>query len=194
MDPEINRINSYWFNTDDHMAKWFRGGPAVDAEIRGQFGDLIEKARASKLTAWTEHPQGTLALLILLDQFPRNVFRGTPASFSSDSMALDIAVNAIAKGQHREVTIMQQPFFHLPLMHDERLISQVASVALCETLQSRCEGNPEVAKLGEATLGAAKSHLNMIRRFGRFPGRNEALGRESTSEEIEFLKEHPFGL
>jgi uncharacterized protein (DUF924 family) len=194
IDPEINRTLSYWFDGDDAMKKWFRGGPKVDEEIRDQFGDLVEKARGSKLTSWTEQPQGTLALLLLLDQFPRNIFRGTPASFSSDSMARDIAVNAIAKGQHREVATMQETFFHLPLSHDERLISQIATVALFESMLLRCQANSEDTKFAEASLGAGKSHLEVIRRFGRFPGRNAVLDRESTPEELEFLKEHPFGL
>lgn len=194
MDPNITRINSYWFDTDNTKQKWFGSSPELDAEIKSQFSGLISEARASKLTSWTEQPQGTLALLLLLDQFPRNVFRGTRDAFSSDAKALDIAVTAIAKGQHRELPPMQQVFFHLPFTHDERLISQVACVALCEALVPRCESDTENAKFAEASLGSAKNHMDVIMRFGRFPGRNIALGRESTPEEVEFLKDHPFGL
>jgi uncharacterized protein (DUF924 family) len=194
VDPNITRINSYWFNTDNPRQKWFGGSPEIDAEIKSQFLDLISDARASRLSSWTEQPQGTLALLLLLDNFPRNVFRGTPDAFSSDGMALDVAVAAIAKGQHRELAPLQQIFFHLPFTHDERLISQVACVALCEAMAARGELDTENVKFAEASLGSAKNHLDIIMRFGRFPGRNAALGRESTPEEIEFLKEHPFGL
>jgi uncharacterized protein (DUF924 family) len=194
VDPNITRINSYWFDTDNPRQKWFGGSPEIDAEIKSQFSDLISDARASKLNSWTEQPQGTLALLLLLDNFPRNVFRGTPDAFSSDGMALDVAVAAIAKGQHRELAPLQQIFFHLPFTHDERLISQVACVALCEAMAARGELDTENMKFAEASLGSAKNHLDIIMRFGRFPGRNAALGRESTPEEIEFLKEHPFGL
>jgi uncharacterized protein (DUF924 family) len=194
MDPNITRINSYWFETDDHMQKWFRGGPQVDAEIRSQFSELISQARASKLTSWTERPEGTLALLILLDQFPRNIFRGTQDAFSSDAMALDVAVTGIAKGQHKQLKPLQQLLFHMPFTHDERLISQVTCVALCEAMAARCEGDVDISKFAQASVDSAKGHLNVILRFGRFPGRNAALGRESTAEEIEFLKENPFGV
>jgi uncharacterized protein (DUF924 family) len=194
MDPNITRINTYWFETDDHIQKWFRGGPQVDAEIKSQFSELITQARASKLTSWTEQPEGTLALLILLDQFPRNVFRGMADAFSSDAMALDVAVTGIAKGQHKQLKPLQQMFFHLPFMHDERLISQVTCVALCEALVARCEGDTDISKFAQASTESAKSHLDVILRFGRYPGRNVALGRESTAEEIEFLKENPLGV
>ncbi|KAN0089734.1 DUF924 domain containing protein [Hyaloscypha variabilis] len=194
MDPNIARINSYWFEIDNPKKKWFNGGPEVDAEIKSQFSDLISDARASKLTSWTEHPQGTLALLLLLDQFPRNIFRGTPDAFSSDAMALDIAVTGLAKGQNKDLSTWQQIFFQLPLMHDERLISQIACLALCEAMVARLGSDTENGKFAEASLDSAKKHLEVILRFRRFPGRNEALGRESTPEEIEFLKEHPFGL
>ncbi|KAE9365655.1 DUF924-domain-containing protein [Stipitochalara longipes BDJ] len=194
MDPNIGRINSYWFETDNAMKKWFHGGPEVDAEIKSHFSDLVSDARVSKLTSWTEHPQGTLALILLLDQFPRNIFRGTPDAFSSDAMALDIAVTGFVKGQHKKLTPMQQVFFNLPFSHDERLISQIACVSLCEAMVARLESDTENGKFAEASLTSARRHLDVISRFGRFPGRNEALGRESTSEEIEFLKEHPFGL
>ena len=194
MDPNITRINKYWFDTDNPRQKWFQGGPQVDAEIKSQFSDLISEARASKLTSWTEQPQGTLALLLLLDQFPRNVFRGTADAFSSDAMALEVAVNGIAKEQQKELTPLQQIFFHLPFTHDERLISQVACVALCEAMIARNGPGKDVMNFAEASLGSARKHLAVIQRFGRFPGRNAALGRESTAEEVEFLKDHPFGL
>jgi uncharacterized protein (DUF924 family) len=194
MDPNITRINKYWFDTDNPIQKWFQGGPQVDAEIKAQFSELISEARASKLTSWTKQPQGTLALLLLLDQFPRNLFRGTADAFSSDAMALDVAVNAIANEQHKKLAPLQQIFFHLPFTHDERLISQVACVALCEAMIAKQEMGSEIMSFAESSLGSAKKHLAVIQRFGRFPGRNVALGRESTAEEIEFLKDHPFGL
>ena len=194
MDRNITRINEYWFDTDNPRQKWFQGGPQVDAEIKSQFSELISEARASKLTSWTEQPQGTLALLLLLDQFPRNVFRGTADAFSSDAMALDVAVNGIAKEQHKELAPLQQIFFHLPLTHDERLISQVACVALCETMVARNDSGSDIMNFAASSLDSARKHLAVIQRFGRFPGRNAALGRESTAEEVEFLKDHPFGL
>ena len=193
LDPDINRTVSYWFGGDEPTKKWFRGGPQVDAEIKEQFGSLVEKARAEKLNAWTEQPTGTLALILLLDQFPRNIFRDSPLSFSSDPQALKVATEGIAKGFDRQVPDMQQPFFYLPLMHDETLLGQIAGIASFESLSARCDPESEIAKHAKVSVGFAKSHLYCILRFGRFPSRNEILGRDSTLEEIEYLKEHPSG-
>ena len=193
MDPEIKRVLSYWFDGPETVQKWFMGGAKVDLEIKDQFADLVEKARASQLTTWTEHPRGTLALLILLDQFSRNIFRGSPSSYSKDSMALAIAIKAIAKGFDREVPNIQQPFFYLPLMHDENLLSQIGSVALCEAAASRCDaGSDELATL-QLGCKSAILHRDIILKFGRFPSRNQVVGRESTADEIKHLEEHPDG-
>ncbi|KAG0644991.1 hypothetical protein D0Z07_9091 [Hyphodiscus hymeniophilus] len=194
MDPDINRTMSYWFDGPEPQKKWFAGGPAVDAEIRDQFGGLVEKARAHELGSWTSEPVGTLALIILLDQFPRNIFRGTPSAFSSDPQALNVTTTAIAKGFDRSVSHTQQSFFYLPLMHGENLLSQVAGVALTEAALARCEPNDsELKEYWERSIKFAYSHRDSILKFGRFPSRNEAIGRESTPEEIAYLKENPSG-
>ncbi len=194
IDPDVNRIIDYWFDvTDEPHKKWFMGGPKVDKEIKTQFSGLISKARASELTSWTSQPKSTLALIILLDQFPRNIFRGSPLSYSSDSMAVEVAATAIAKGFDRQVEEIQQSFFYVPLMHDENLLSQVAGVALYESFAARCPEGSLSKKFAEQSIDPAKAHLNCILKFGRFPGRNEVLGRKNTREEIEFLKEHPHG-
>jgi uncharacterized protein (DUF924 family) len=193
-NQDVDRIITYWFGGSEPQKKWFSGGPAVDAEIKDQFSDLIDKARASQLNSWTEKPQSTLALLILLDQFSRNVFRGSPLSFSSDSMAVNITIEALAKGFDQQVPeIYQQSFFYLPLMHDERLISQVAAVAVYDSLVARSDPESEAGKLWNQSKTWGERHRDVILKFGRFPSRNEALGRESTPEEIEYLKEHPSG-
>lgn len=194
MDPDINRVISYWCEVEDPRKKWFFGGPEVDAEIKEQFGHLVDKARASQLISWAEQPRSSLALLILLDQFSRNLFRGSPQAFSSDPMALDIATKSIAKGFHKEVPVMQTPFFYLPLVHHESLISQIAGVAFYESNLSRCASDSKEAEFTKQGILAAERHRDIILRFRRFPGRNKALGRDSTPEEIEFLKEHPSGL
>ena len=193
MDPEINRTLSYWFEGEDVHKKWFGGGPAVDDEIRDQFGALVEKARASQLSSWAEEPKGTMALLVLLDQIPRNIFRGAYLSHSSDKMALDIATLGIAKGFDRELTRIQQVFFYLPLMHDEQLISQIAALAMYEALLARCPADATEKEFIQRAMYFSGRHRDCIMRFGRFPARNECLGRTSTPDEIQYLIEHPSG-
>ncbi|KAG9237921.1 hypothetical protein BJ875DRAFT_108564 [Amylocarpus encephaloides] len=191
--PEVDRVLNYWFETGrTDKGKWFMGGEKVDTEVREQFGDLVDKARASDLTSWTQEPKGTLALIILLDQFSRNLFRGSPLSHTHDSMTLGIATRAIAQGWDQEVPHLQQQFFYLPLMHDENLVSQVAALALYDNYVARCLDKDEVENLALART-FCKQHLDTILRFGRYPSRNKILGREHTAEEIEFLKENPRG-
>jgi len=169
------------------------GGAKVDNEIKEQFGDLVVKARASELASWAEQPHGALALIVLLDQFSRNIFRGSPLSYSSDSVALEVATEAIAKGFDREVTHLQQSFFYLPLMHSESLLGQIAALSLYENLCHRCEPDSMSKEYAESSTQFSRLHRDVIMRFGRFPSRNEVLGRISTPEEIKFLKEHPSG-
>lgn len=195
-DPHISRLLTFWFPPDqplsDATARWFRPNSTLDAEIKSQFHPLMTSAQTTSLDHWTQTPRGTLALLLLLDQFPRNCFRGSAASFATDAKALNVAVKAIAKGQDRAVEPAQALFFYLPLMHDETLLGQVAGQALYEGLVKRCE-TEELRSFTESALGYSRSHLQLVERFGRFPGRNAALERESTEEEREFLKEHPSG-
>lgn len=195
-DPNITRLLTFWFPPNlplaDATARWFRPNSTLDAEIKSLFNPLITSAQTTSLDHWTDAPRGTLALLLLLDQFPRNCFRGSAASFDADAKALDVAVRAIAKGQDRTVEPTQALFFYLPLMHDETILGQVAGIALYEGLVRRCE-TEEFRLFAESALGYSRSHLQVVQRFGRFPGRNDALGRESTEEEREFLKEHPSG-
>ena len=134
-----------------------------------------------------------MALLILLDQFSRNVFRGTPESFSSDGLALNITTEAIAKGFDREVDQEQQPFFYLPFMHSETLLGQVTAVAHYELLETRCDLGSDVGKHIQMCTTFAEKHQHCILKFGRFPSRNKILGRESTPEEIAYLEKNPGG-
>ena len=195
IDPDINRTLSYWFDGPEPMKKWFRGGPHVDAEIKSQFGSLVQRARAEELDeSWNTEPKGALALILLLDQFPRNIYRGSPVSFSSDAHAVKVTTQAIARGFDRQVPHMQQVFFYMPLMHDESLLSQIAGIAMFESLSARCDPESEVAKHAELSVPFARSHRDCILHFGRFPARNEVLGRKSTPGEIAYLKENPSGL
>ena len=132
-------------------------------------------------------------MLILLDQFTRNIFRGSPDAFKSDTKAQDIAVRGIAKGYDKAVLPLQQAFFYLPLMHSEQLLAQTAGVAAYEGLLQRCDQEQEARLFAEASLRSAIEHRDVISRFGRFPSRNIILGRVSTSAETEFLIQHPGG-
>ena len=193
MDPSIDRIISFWFDTHDQRKRWFEQSDELDKQIKTEFGNLVSQARTPALDKWTQGPKGTLAILVLLDQFSRNIFRGSADSFSGDAKALDIAMQGIAKGLDREVEPIQQALFYLPLMHNETLLGQIAAVSLYENYAQRCEPDSPAKTFATDSIGFAKQHRDVISRFGRFPRRNEALGRKSTAEELEYLRENPHG-
>jgi uncharacterized protein (DUF924 family) len=155
---------------------WFERDDALDAEIRARFLATCGAAAAGRLDHWQTTPDGTLALLILLDQFPRNLFRGDLRAFATDAAARATAERAIARGTDRRFEPPERRFFYLPLMHSENLADQERCIALC-----RDAGDAEGEKYAEI-------HADVIRRFGRFPHRNRALGRETTAEERAFLE------
>lgn len=194
-NPEINQILSFWFGDLETSKKWFGGGDSFDEEIRTRFGELVTQARADKLDHWMESPQGSLALLLLLDQFPRNIYRTSEQAHASDAKACQVAVSSIAHEFDRQVANLQALFFYLPLMHDETVVSQIACIALSEALVARCQlGEDHFARdYVSRSIQHAKGHRDTIIKFGRFPKRNGLLGRESTEEERKFLEEHPAG-
>ena len=155
--------------------KWFERDDAFDAEVRARFLATCEAAAAGRIEHWQTTPDGTLALLILLDQFPRNLFRGDARAFATDAAARAIAERAIARGTDRLFPLPERGFFYLPLMHSENLADQERCIALC-----REAGDAEGEKYAEI-------HADVIRRFGRFPHRNRALGRATTEQERAFL-------
>jgi uncharacterized protein (DUF924 family) len=176
MDPTARELLDYWLGLGPEA--WYRGGEALDQEIRDRWGALWEKARAGGLTQWRAAPDTCLALLILLDQFPRNMFRADARAFATDDRALEVAKTAILHGRDRRVGLPERQFFYTPLMHSEILADQDHSVRLYLLNFGRGE-----------LLRHARAHREIIRRFGRFPFRNGALGRESTPEEVAFLAE-----
>jgi uncharacterized protein (DUF924 family) len=155
--------------------KWFEKDAAFDAEIAARFGQTYEAAAAGRLDAWASTAEGALALLIVLDQFPRNMFRGEARAFAADPQALAIAGQAIVHGFDKQVARGECGFFYLPFMHSEKLTDQERCVALGRRL-----GNDDFTKYAEL-------HEDIIRRFGRFPHRNTVLGRATTPEEQAFL-------
>jgi uncharacterized protein (DUF924 family) len=171
--------------------RWFQGGAAVDAELRERFGAEVEAALAGRLEAWAATPRGRLALVILLDQFPRNIFRGTPRAFAGDPHALRHAQAAVAAGEDTRLMSIERQFLYLPFEHAEDPAQQARSVALFERLAE--QATPALREGLEEALDYARRHRVVIERFGRFPARNAALGRTSTPEERAFLVEHPYG-
>ncbi|KAG6986531.1 hypothetical protein G7Y79_00078g099850 [Physcia stellaris] len=154
---------------------------------------LIPQARnILQLDHWALTPAGALAL-ILLDPFPRNIFRNSADAFASDAKALSIATRAITQALDQAVPLIQQAFFYLPFEHDETLLSQVACVALYQGSVARSQEGSQDKEFADKSAGYALCHRDVIVAFGRFPGRNAVLRRQSTPEELEFLKTHPQG-
>lgn len=155
--------------------RWFKKDPAFDDEIRERFIATHEAAAAGQLSDWEQSAQGALALLILLDQFPRNIFRGDARAFATDPLARAIAAGAIIRGFDSLVPKEMRGFFYLPFEHSENLADQERCIAFHKAIDDT-EG-----------LKWAEIHADIIRRFGRFPHRNTALGRTTTAEEQAFL-------
>jgi uncharacterized protein (DUF924 family) len=161
--------------------KWFKKDDAFDAGIRQRFLATYEAAAAGGLADWTENAEGALALLLVLDQFPRNMFRNDARAFAADPLARAVAARAIERGFDREIAMPERTFFYLPFEHSEDLTDQDRCVAL-----SRATGDAETVKWAEL-------HADIIRKFGRFPHRNKALGRATTEDEQAFLDGGGFG-
>jgi uncharacterized protein (DUF924 family) len=174
-------VLDFWFGAPDSRERgtsrklWFRKSDAFDAEVRERFHTTWEAAFRGDLQRWQATPLAGLALVIVLDQFPRNMFRGTPRAFASDGPALVAAGNLAARGFDRVLSPVERSFAYLPFEHAEDLVSQRRSLELYRPLA------PSLREY-------ARRHYEIIARFGRFPHRNAILGRESTPEETEFLK------
>jgi len=180
-------VLDFWFGPiDETRTVWFRQSDAFDAEIAQRFGALVEAALRSELSAWQATPQGSLATLLLLDQFTRNIFRGTPRAFAGDAQALALARQLVAAGQDQALPPLRRWFAYLPFEHAEDLAQQDEGVRLFSALAAE---SPAYAQTLASALDYAERHRAVIRRFGRFPHRNEILARASTPEEIEFLKQ-----
>lgn len=168
-------VLDFWFSPRVRP-KWFVRCDELDREIRSTFGELHARAASGALDGWGAAPRGALALVILLDQFPRNMFRGTPEAFASDAKAREVANAALDAGHEHALTQEERLFLYLPLEHSEELADQERCVELMRALDET-----------PMWLDYAVRHRDVIARFGRFPHRNAVLGRESTAEECEFL-------
>jgi uncharacterized protein (DUF924 family) len=184
---QVNAILDFWFGAagsgeyGKSRSVWFKKDEAFDAEIAARFGILQREAATGRYDSWQATPHGALALIVLLDQFPRNMYRGTPASFACDVHAQRIARNAVAHGFDRALLPVQRSFVYLPFEHAEDTASQNMSLRLFAGTRNDA---------GYANnMDYARRHHATVARFGRFPHRNEILGRKSTPEEIEFLRQ-----
>ena len=172
----------FWFE-EVGPEGWYAGGAALDERVRDRFGETWNRSREGACGVWLSSPRGALAYIVVTDQFPRNMFRGAREAFASDSSALAAAKTSIEKGWDLKVDAPARQFFYLPLMHSESLADQDRCVRLIAT---RLPGAAD-------SLLHAKAHREVIRRFGRFPYRNEALGRKTTEAESSFLDSGGYG-
>ena len=185
MQSSLADVLDFWFGREgepgygEFRDQWFRKDEAFDREVTDRFGDLYERAAAGDLDAWREDAEGCLALVIVLDQFPRNMFRGDARTHATDGEALTAAKYAIEHALDWELPAFQKMFLYMPFMHAEGVEDQRRSVELFERLAAE-PGGPDVVEY-------AVGHRDIVERFGRFPHRNAILGRETTPEEAEFL-------
>jgi uncharacterized protein (DUF924 family) len=176
-------VLALWFGAPPHTERgeWFRKDAAFDAAIRERFGDALARGLAGAFGEWCGEPRGALARVVLLDQFTRNAFRDTPRAFAGDARALATADDAIRRSFDASLDRYERWFLYIPYEHSEDLAMQRRALELFGAL-ARDEGL-------DGPLRYAKRHAEIIERFGRFPHRNSILGRESTPEEIAFLRE-----
>jgi len=175
--PSAREVADFW--RDAGYARWFAKNDAFDAEFTARFTDAHHAAARGELDHWAVDAEGALALLVLLDQFPRNAWRNNPHMLASDGKAIAVAKKAIDAGFDRHIEAVLRPFFYMPFMHSEVLAEQERSVALCAAVDAN-------------TQRFAVMHRDLVARFGRFPHRNRMLGRESTAEEQKYLDEGGF--
>jgi uncharacterized protein (DUF924 family) len=197
---EARKVRDFWFGKDPLAAEqlprrvdlWFGGkGPQVqrnvDDAIRTRFEPLVERALKGELAQWADGPRRRLSLILLLDQFPRNIYRGTPRAFAGDEQALSLALTGMQSVADAALNPVERIFFYMPLQHSESLEVQEESVSAYKRLLA--EAPETIRDVFKGCLDFAERHREVIRRFGRFPHRNAALGREPTPEEVAYLRE-----
>ncbi|MGK7937311.1 MAG: DUF924 family protein [Xenococcaceae cyanobacterium] len=170
-DKGYGQLQNFWFTKDKEF----------DRQVRSRFLETYQQAAKGELIKWQEQALSCLALIIVLDQFPRNMFRDSPSAFATDSQALKISKYAVSKGFDRNLLSVQSWFIYLPFEHSENLADQEIALKLFNNLKD----DPD----SQASIDYAYRHWEVIKRFGRFPHRNQILGRENTPEEKEFLKQ-----
>ncbi len=183
IDPRTAEVLDFWFGAADTARDaWFRKDPGFDAQIRQRFGPLVELALVGGLADWDAAADAALARVLLLDQFTRNIFRGTPRAFDGDALALALARSMVARGADQALAPLRRVFVYLPFEHAEDAEAQGASLRLFGALAA---AHPALASYDDY----ARRHATVIERFGRFPHRNAILGRPSTPEELAYLSQ-----
>jgi uncharacterized protein (DUF924 family) len=188
-------ILQFWFGDVDelgrsdvqHSRRWFMKDEAFDREIADRFGQTYADVRGGLREAWLDDPRGRVAYVIVLDQFPRNMFRGTARAFEGDRQALAAAIEGVARHDDAALTVNERSFLYMPYMHSEEIDMQERSVALFKDLLADAPSELRGSLL--AAVQYAEKHREVVARFGRFPHRNTALGRESTPAERAFIAE-----
>lgn len=184
---EYQKILNFWFGKpeESNYGKprkfWFIKNKEFDYKIKSQFHNVYEQAAAGKLNNWQHQPLSCLALIIILDQFPRNMFRNSPRAFATDNLAKALAQYAITYQFDTKLIPVQRWFIYLPFEHSENLEDQETSIKLFDSLPANADS--------KSAINYAHRHWEVIQRFGRFPHRNQILGRTNTSEETKFLQQ-----
>ncbi len=192
---ESQQILQFWFGlasdnltiANQQAALWWSKDESVDTHMRDHYADWVRAAAQGELAHWQQEPASYLALILLLDQFPRNIYRGSAASFAHDAQALQLTQQGLANGIDQRLSPIQRVFFYLPLEHAEDQLAQAQVVALLSALEQSVTA-PERNLFANYT-SFARRHQEVIQRFGRFPHRNAILGRHNTAAEIEYLQE-----
>ena len=193
MKADIHAIHRFWFGpldaagfaASEQNRLWFSASEETDTTVRSRFGHLVGQALAGGLGHWAEDDAGLVALVLLLDQFTRNIYRGTPEAFAGDDIARQLAQQTIAANRHDHLPASHQVFLFLPLEHCEELAVQEQCVQLYRELAGRSD-----ADRINGFARYAVAHRDVIARFGRFPHRNAILGRESSPQELAYLDKH----
>lgn len=191
---KIHEILNFWFGTpgladlpnSDRTNLWFGENESVKQKLVETFGPEFEGAFAGGLLEWSQTPRGRLALIILLDQFPRYIYRRTPNAFSHDLEALQLCADGLREKMDQSLTLIERVFFYMPLVHSENQNDQEQSIRLYQELVSLSMS--ETTQIYQLFLAYAYAHFRVIKEFGRFPQRNKMLGRESTEAEVAFLR------
>ena len=193
----IDRIVDFWFGnlkeneipSEKYRKQWWIKDSENDERIKDSFGDYLNLAIRGELDSWKATSLGTLALILLFDQFTRNIYRDTENAFSQDQKAVELCLNGINKAFDKELHPIQRIFYYMPLMHSEEMSMQKKSIKSFSNLANQFKNPEPIAKMTSGSFEYAMKHYEIVKRFGRYPHRNAILGRKSSPEETQFLSE-----